>query len=79
MNCSQLAAIFASIFGFASFHYLFNDGWGFDGTWSKWRELKERIFPGSQNRNPGWWKGTVAYLCAVISMLLWIFAAIKSN
>lgn len=78
MTSSQWASVFAAIFGFASFHYLFNDGWSFDGTWSKLREIRERIYPSPQNRIDGWWKGTLAYACALASMILWIVAAVFS-
>lgn len=75
MKATPWLSIVAAITGFASFHYLFSDGWSFDGTWSKLREIRERLLPSIENRRDGWWAGTLAYVCAIVSAICWIVAA----
>ena len=73
-NYSKLAGVLAATSGFVSFHFLYSDGWSFDGTWSKLKQLRERMWPSPENRIEGWWHSLVGYVCAFISAVLWIFA-----
>lgn len=79
MNYNKWASIIAAVFGFLSFHFLYSDGWSFDGTWTKLRELKERMWPAKENRVVGWWHGPFGYACAIISTIGWIVAALNSK
>ena len=79
MDCSKSFSILAAILGFVSFHFLYTDGWSFDGTWSKLRELKERICPSPENRPVGWWHAPLGYACAMISMILWVLSTLYSK
>ena len=79
MDRYKLASILAAAFGFLSFHCLYNDGWSFDGTWSKLKEMKNRIWPEPHNRSAGWWYAPFGYICAIVSTACWIVAALKPS
>ena len=78
-NNTKWLSTFAAVFGFFSFHFLFSDGWSFDGTWSKLREIRERLYPLPENRSDGWWHGTTGYFCAALATIFWIWASWKSK
>jgi hypothetical protein len=78
-NNSKWLSTFAAVFGFFSFHFLYSDGWSFDGAWSKWREIRERLYPAKEDRNEGWWHGTTGYFCAVLATVFWIWAAWRAK
>lgn len=65
MDFYKWSAIFAAFFGFLSFHFLYSDGWSFDGTLTFMKELKERVWPSKENRINGWWHGPFGYTCAI--------------
>jgi hypothetical protein len=69
------ASVSAALFGFLSFHFLYTDGWSFDGTLSKLKEMRERIYPSAENRTENWWRAPFGYCCAILSTILWIVAA----
>ncbi len=73
-------SVLIAILTYLSIHFTYTDGWIYDGTWSILKQIKEKLWPTDpRDRGPGWWKAPLAYVFAVIAILLNCLLSICGN